>query len=266
LDLASLAPHHQESIAHAVAHFRREEGVLALLLGGSLAHGFGSPGSDVDVLIVVSDAERAARMAEGRMHFFDRALCTYEGGYVDGKYVSPGFLSEVAAHGSEPARFAFQDAVVLFSRDPAVAPLLSRIARYPAEERGERVARFFAQFEAWAWYAGEALKRADSYLLSTAASKLALFAARLVLAHNAMLFPYHKWLLRQLEQAPEKPAGMVEAMRDLCAAPTRERVDAFAALVRGFRAWESGALPWPVRFMADTELQWTRGEAAIEDL
>ena len=266
MDLATLAPHHQESIARTVAHFQREQGVLALVLGGSLAHGFGGPTSDVDVLIVVSDAERAARVAEGRMHFFDRALCTYEGGYVDGKYVSPGFLAEVAARGSEPARFAFQDAAVLFARDPAVAPLVERIPRYPAEDQAARLARFHAQLEAWAWYAGEALKRADPYLLATSAGKLALFAGRLVLAHNRMLYPYHKWLLRQLERAPEKPAGMVEAMRALCAAPTPERVEALASMVRGFRAWDTGATPWPVRFMDDVELPWMRGEPAIDEL
>lgn len=263
--LCTLAPHHRESIRRTTDQFRRDPNVLALLLGGSLAHGFGSPTSDVDVMIVVSDAERAARAAEGRITFFDRALCTYEGGYVDGKYVSPGFLAEVEARGSEPARFAFEDAQVLFSRDPGIPALLARIPRYPLEAQAERVARFFAQFEAWTWYAGEALKRADPYLLATAVAKQTLFAGRLVLAHNTMLFPYHKWLLSQLERAPRKPEGLVEAIRGLCAAPTRERVDAFAALVRGFRNWEAGPRPWPVTFIEDTELSWQRGEAPIED-
>ena len=66
-------PHHEAAIERVVAQLRADPEVKALLLAGSIAHGFQSADSDVDLLIVVSDAER----------------------------------------GSEPARFAFQDALRL---------------------------------------------------------------------------------------------------------------------------------------------------------
>jgi len=65
-------PHHEAAIERVVAQLRADPEVKALLLAGSIAHGFQSADSDVDLLIVVSDAER----------------------------------------GSEPARFAFEDAHV----------------------------------------------------------------------------------------------------------------------------------------------------------
>jgi hypothetical protein len=259
-------PQQHAAIERTTALFQRDPGVIALVLGGSLAHGFGSPGSDVDVSIVVSDAEHAVRTAEGRTTFYDRDLCGYEGGYVDGKYVSPHLLQEIASRGSEPSRFAFQDARILFSRDAAVARLLAELPRYPVAEKTARIARFHAQFEAWTWYAGEAIKREDPYLLATSASKLTLFAGRMVLAHNEMLFPFHKWFLRVLERAPLQPAGLVDRIRALVRAPTREGVAAFADLVRGFRSWEVGPSPWPVRFIHDTELDWAHGGTAIDHI
>jgi len=204
-----MLPHHEQAIANVTGYFEREPGVLALVLGGSIAHGFATPVSDVDVMIVVSDDEYAQRSASGQVHFFNRELCAYPEGYVDGKYVGPGFLELARARGTEPARFAFQDARVLFSRVDGLPELVAEIARYPVAEKAARLERFYAQFVAWSWYVSEAIKHANPYLLSLSASKQALFGGRLILAHNERLYPYHKWFLRVLEQAPDKPAGLV---------------------------------------------------------
>ena len=148
--------------------------VIGLLLAGSLAHGYATPESDVDVMIVVSDAEHQKRIKEGGTCFFSRELCTYPEGYVDGKYTSLAYLDEVEQRGSEPARFAFQDARVLFTRDPSLTGRLQGIARYPVEEKAARLWRFQAQFEAWYWYCSQALAKiaADG---DPAASKAAFF-------------------------------------------------------------------------------------------
>jgi hypothetical protein len=257
-------PAQQEAIARTTELFRSQPEVLALFLGGSLAHGLGTAASDVDVMIVVPDAEWERRAAEGRTTFFDRDLCAYDAGYVDGKYVCPRFLAEVAARGSEPARFAFQDAKVLFARDATIPRLAAEIPRYPVAEKAARIARFHAQFEAWTWYAGEAFKKEDPWLVATSVSRLCLFAGRMVLAHNELLFPFHKWFLRVLERAPARPPRMVERIRALAAAPAPAEVTAFAEEVRAFRAWETGPAKWPVLFMRDTELDWMHGSPAVE--
>src|SRR5574339_175094 len=109
-------PHHIQSIQNVTEYFQRDPEVLALLLAGSIAHGYETPVSDVDILILVSEEDHKRRLEDNRVHFFNMDLCTYEGGYVDGKYLNPGFIEQVKQKGSEPARFAFAGSQVLFSR------------------------------------------------------------------------------------------------------------------------------------------------------
>jgi len=127
--------HHERAIAHASALLRRDPEVRALLLGGSIAHGYESPASDVDLLIVVSDEDHAARLCDGRVQWSTAEGCEWPGGYVEGKYVSPGFLAEVAHGGSEPARFAFQDARVLFSDLGDLTATCARSRSIPSPRR-----------------------------------------------------------------------------------------------------------------------------------
>jgi hypothetical protein len=185
---------------------------------------------------------------------------------VEGKYVAPAFLAQVAASGSEPARFAFADARVLLSRIPGLEALLAAIARYPVDGKTERIARFHAQFEAWHWYAHEGRKRGDRYLLGLAVAKTVLFGARMILAHNERLYPYHKWLLRVLADAPERPPDLLERIAAVYADPTEGNLLALWGAVKGFRTWEGGERPWPVQFLLDSELNWLGGATPIDDL
>ncbi|MEO8355329.1 MAG: nucleotidyltransferase domain-containing protein [Chloroflexota bacterium] len=50
-------PHHTQSIQNVTDYFQRDPQVIALLLGGSIAHGFETPTSDVDIMILVSDED-----------------------------------------------------------------------------------------------------------------------------------------------------------------------------------------------------------------
>ncbi|MFZ5895300.1 MAG: nucleotidyltransferase domain-containing protein [Myxococcota bacterium] len=257
--------HHAETIQRVTDHFANDGTVNGLLLAGSIAHGFATASSDVDILIIVSDEEQIRRSRGAQSCFFSRELCTYEGGYVDGKYVSEGFMREVAARGSEPARFAFRDARILFARSSGVSELLAQIARYPKEEKASRVWRFQAQFEAWHWYCDQALKQENLPLLRMAVAKLTLFGGRLVLAHNELLYPYHKWFLRVLAAAPEKPAQLLDQIELLAREPSRPAIDAFAASIRGFRPWQADQASWPAQFMQDSELTWLHGGGAPVD-
>ena len=137
--LTLMLPHHTESIRRTTEFFAKDPAVRGLLLGGSIAHGFQSAESDIDVMILVSDEDHRERMRTGGTCFFSRELCTYDGGYVDGKYTSESFLQEVRAKGSEPARFAFQDAQVLFARNPELPVLIADIARYPTADQSSRL-------------------------------------------------------------------------------------------------------------------------------
>jgi hypothetical protein len=259
-------PHHQAAIERVTASLRGDPEVLALLLGGSIAHGFERAESDVDLLLVVSDADREARLREGRAQFLTAEGCDWPGGYVEGKYLSPGFLAEIARAGSEPARFALADARVLFSRLPDLDARLRAATRYPVEQKAERIRRFRAQFEAWHWYAHEALKLGDRYLLGISVARMVLFAARMLLAWNERLYPYHKWLLRVLEQAPERPPDLLERIAAVHAEPSQASLLGLWATVTNFRAWEGAGEPWAGQFMRDSELNWLEGATPIDDL
>jgi len=259
-------PHHEATIQRTIEHFQAQPEVLALLLGGSIAHGWAQPTSDVDILIIVSDEEHEQRSAKNDTQFFSLELATYEGGYVDGKYISPKFLAQVEARGSEPARFAFADAQVLFSHLDGLAERLTRIARYPVEDKLERIKRFHAQFQAWYWFTGDAEQKQNRYLLNLAVNKLQLFGGRMVLAHNEMLYPFHKWFLGMLERAPHKPEKLLEVMRTLSESPSHANATTFFNLINDFRTWETDDIPWPTRFLRDNELTWLEGTTPIDDV
>jgi predicted nucleotidyltransferase len=257
--------HHVETIERVSAHFSAQPEVEALLLVGSLAHGFASEGSDVDIAILVSEAEYERRRAADELLFLSFDLVTYPGGYVDGKYVSRGFLDAVEARGSEPARYAFAHARVLLGDDGGLWQQLERIARYPREGKELRMRRFHAQLEAWHWYTTQAARHDNAYLLGLAVSKLSLFAGRLVLAHNELLYPFHKWFLHVLERAAYKPSGLVEAITALSRAPSAAAATALYELVRDFHPWPKDER-WSAHFLRDTELSWLTAEAPIEDI
>jgi predicted nucleotidyltransferase len=259
-------PHHTQSIQNVTEYFRHDPEVLALLLGGSIAHGFESSISDVDVMILVSDENYRRRFQKGDIHFYNKELCTYAGGYVDGKYLSLEFVKQVAAKGSEPARFAFAGSQVLFSKVDGVVEQVHEAEQYPVAEKAERIKRFYAQFEAWHWYCGEALGKRNPYLLGTSISKLILFGGRLILAHNEMLYPYHKWFLKVLEQAKDRPSDLLAFIQTLNASSTDENIEAFYEKIKTFQYWTDSPLSWPTQFMLDSELNWMDGRTPVDDL
>ena len=257
--------HHRSTLARVSEHFSQDPEVTGLVLAGSIAHGFCSAESDVDIMIVVSDESHADRLRTARATFFSRELSTY-GSYVDGKYISAGLLRQVEARGSEPARYAFKDARVLFSSDPTLTALIEQAARYPVEEKASRIWRFQAQVEAWRWYTTEAYKRKDLPLLRTALAKLTLFGGRVILAHNELLYPYHKWFMRVLASAPDKPAGFVELIEALASAPDGDEIERFASMVREYGTWEMSEGSWGAQFMRDSELNWLHAPPPVDDL
>jgi Nucleotidyltransferase domain. len=260
-------PHHAQTIERLTTAFQSDPTVLALLLGGSIAHGFAKADSDVDVTIVLSSADYQRRQREGRLHYNNRELCTYDG-YIDGKYVDLDFLKLVAARGSDPIRYAFEGNRILFSRIDGLENLLAAIVRFPVEEKSERLQRFAAQLLAWRWYYSESLRQQNRYLSFLALQKLVLFSARLILTENELLFPYHKWMLRVLAAAPRQPAGLIQNLDTLLTFPPWETVDRHVRSLLDFVGIDFAAADgsWPTYFMKDTELRWVAEEACIDDI
>lgn len=108
-------------------------------------------------------------------------------------------------------------------------------------------------------------KRQDRYLAMHVASELVLYGGRMVLAHNRVLYPYHKWFMRALAEAPLKPAGLMELIDAVLARPCAETAGRFADAVLSFTDWPKPAEGWGARFMYDVEWAWRRGAAALGD-
>jgi len=62
-------PHHSQSIQNVTEYFQKDPEVLALLLSGSIAHGFQSASSDVDIMIFVSEEDHQKRFQTEQLHF-----------------------------------------------------------------------------------------------------------------------------------------------------------------------------------------------------
>lgn len=262
-----MEPHHAASIRNLVDAMEPDPSVLALVLSGSIAHGFAKPDSDIDVAIVVEPEEYRRRQREERLHYVNSALCTYEG-YIDGKYVDLAFLRLVAERGSDPARFAFKDSRILFSRIPDLEALLADIARFPVEQKPPRIDRFAAQLLAWRWYYRESARLENRYVRYLALQKVVLFGCRIVLTENELLYPFHKWLFRVVETAPRLPPGFVATVNTLLGEDTWPRVEAFCQEVLDFAGVDLARADavWPSRFMRDTELAWMTHQPAIDDI
>lgn len=260
-----MLPHHQQAIDRLTEHFADHPDFLALIIGGSIAKGWQAPDSDVDVVLIATNAEYARRQPDNQTHYFTTDFCDYEGGYIDGKIVDMAFLHAVAERGSEPARAAFDGAWIACSRIPDLAEVLAQITTYPEDTHIHKLQSFFAQLEAARWYIGEAEKRDQRYLFMRYGSEMVLYAARMVLAHNRILYPFHKWLLTALDHAPEKPGDLMQIIDELLVAPSKANADRLFECVNGFAAWPKPPEGWPARFMHDVEWTWREGHVYVAD-
>ena len=259
--------HHKKTIDNLIDHLRDDARFPAMIIAGSVAKGRAKENSDVDFMLVATDEEFDERYNSATLHFTADHLCVPPT-YTDGKVISLQFLRDVAARGSEPARAAFLDATIGYSRNPEIETLLGRIPVYQLAEQQEKMISFYSQVIVHQWYVGEAEKRNDTYLIRRSAADLVLFGGRLILAHNQMLYPYHKWFMHQLENAPDKPGNFLELADCLLKQPSKENADLFTECLLGFQDWPKpphGNDGVCARFFEDSEWNWRNGPAPIYD-
>ena len=96
--------------------------------------------------------------------------------------------------------------------------------------------------------------------------KMVLFGGRLILTHNELLYPYHKWFLRVLADAKDKPSELLTCIENLYQMPSAENTQLFYDLIKDFREWPVSEKSWPAQFMLDSELNWQTGATPVDDL
>ena len=258
--------HHRQAIRNLRDELSSDRSILAVILGGSLCHGYERPDSDIDCMVLVSDEEYEQRRKNNDIAFYSPDIAGYEGGYIDGKFHSIAYLEKVAEYGAEPARYAFKDAKIIFSKVDGLGELLQRVAAYPEEDRVNRITRFHAQLDGLRWFFGEGVKRNDRYTINWSSTSMVLFGSRMLLAYNRMLFPCHKTMTFELKRCSKLPAGIFETMEELLSSPTLESAEAYYRAIKDWREWEQAPCGWPGQFMADSELKWLERVAAVADI
>ncbi len=264
----TFAPHHQQTIDRLADAYRDDPRFPALIIGGSVAKGFARPDSDVDFMIVATDEYFAECKAKHDMFINRTDLCddNYPGhGYVDGKIIDLSFLKQVAEKGNDPSRAAFNGAFTAYSHIPNLDDLLNSIPVYPEHEHDKRIKAFYCSAFMGHWLMNESTRHDNRYAIVRAASQLALYTGRLILAHNRMLYPFHKWLMRTLEDAPQKPVGLINNINALLENPNADTATTLFEQVQSFHDWGITDLEAYTWFMTEVEWSWMTGSTPIED-
>ena len=99
------------------------------------------------------------------------------------------------------------------------------------------------------------------------ASDIALFACRLILAHNRVLFPCMKGMLDALDRADDKPEGFRDLVEAFLAELTDSRQESLTKATLGFRDWveNRGWTPVLSRYIEDHEQWWWRPRPNIAE-
>jgi hypothetical protein len=253
-----LRKHHQKALNEFVAANRERQQFQGVITSGSFGKGTAHERSDLDLYLLVTEDEFRDRRARGDLAYW--ADCDYPGGNIDGKIISRSVLEAAAERGSEPMRSSFTGSTVVHSSIGDLQPLVDRIPVYPEAHRNENMRDFYSQFALNLWYfAPQALERDNAFLLVDALRNIVLFAGRLMLAYNRVLFPCPKQLLDAVASCDELPERFLERSRELLRNPTQERLRDYQALVDGFTDW--GLPPEQVltRFLELDEWSWLDG-------
>ena len=195
-----------------------QPGVIAVILDGSTVKGNARPDSDIDAIIVVTQARYDELAAQNRLAEVITGHCTYEGGYFDIKYKTKAILQRAAQYASEPTRNAYVKAQVLWAQD--------------AEHTvADKVACFCANLQLNRGYFLSIVPEENSYMRAHLAQEIVYSVYRLILIENRKLFPCNRRLEETVRACQKRPENILELGRaflsDITPARCEEFVGAF---------------------------------------
>lgn len=258
--------HHVDSIQRMKDYFSGMEGIIALVLGGSVAKGCERPDSDLDALVVLTDEAYARRAQEGKTAECIFGQCTYEGGYFDVKYMTMDYIRAAAQRGSEPTRNSFIKARVLFTSDPEVEDIIPRIGVFQEGERADKMLSFYGDYLLNHNYFLKGCK-AEGFIRLHAVDEIVYSVYRMILQENGILFPCNRRLEETVAQAPRKPSGILELGRAAVEEQDDPSVDAFAKAYFDWSQWEfpqDYSLP-QTRYVEDFEQWWYQPRPLVHE-
>lgn len=231
-------PHHIESIEKLKEYFMPMDGMIAIILDGSVVKGNERPDSDIDALIVVTEEKYRELAAQNRLAEVITGRCTYEGGYFDVKYKTKSILETSALRASEPTRSAYVKARVLYSSDPDIAPLVEKIAAYPEHELQAKIRCFNADLQLNRGYFLHCVPESNAYMRAHLAQEIVYSVYRLILAENRELFPCNRRLEETVRKCSKRPADILELGAAFLKNITPETCEKFVGAF-----WRQSSLP-----------------------
>ena len=206
---------HKKAIQKLIKLHKNNPKNIALIICGSIATGKARENSDIDLYSVVKDKE-FERIKNKKSYFYGTwDPNEFYGIEIDGKIIDMQFLREAVRHASEPTRASFQDAYTAFSHMSEVDELIKKIPVYPEWEREKKIKAFYAYVKHYRFIGEDAFKQGNVYHSRNCVMELIFFAARLVLAHNRILFPCHKSLFEAIKKCIDIPYNFVEMSHQL---------------------------------------------------
>jgi hypothetical protein len=257
--------HHDQTIAAFTDHQAGLPDTVAVVVVGSVARGDERPDSDVDVYLVITDDAYAAAGRAGAIAYVSHTGVTYDGGYVDVKLASPGYLRAAVDHGDDPTRASFDSAQVTFDSTGELVGLLALMTELPDAAWSHRIYSYRAQLELYGGYfLGQAENRGDRFLLQHSAVHAGLAAGRCALAQHHRFFRGQKYLSRDLAGLTALPAGFLAAWTAMVEAPAAVAARRLTEIVDewfGDRLTVDESLS---AFIVANELAWLRHEIPPE--
>ena len=258
--------HHKESINNLIEVLKQDQNIVALILSGSLAKGNYRSDSDIDVFIVVTDEDFERRRLTNDTCYFNKDVCVYAGGYIDGKIINRSFIEKAAIQASEPTKASFLGSYVLWSREEGLDEIVKKIAMYDDENRQYKMDSFYAQVQLWGkYFYMEGVKKNNTYLVERSITELVFYASRYILAKSRILFPCHKTLMEFVDAVVDKPENYLQNVNQLIKEKKMEQVSIF---VEDFNQYAQCSLSYPqcvARFIEDSEWNWLNSAPPLQD-
>jgi predicted nucleotidyltransferase len=231
---------HKRQITEFVEKNRTDENVVAIILIGSLARGDEREGSDLDVNLIVRTKKEESDITKDDLLF-------------------------AATNANELTRWSYTRAKVLYSLDDEIAEIIKLIPVYQEKDRQYKMESFVSQMRMHLSYLKLAEYSKNTYLLHETAVKIALFAGRLVLADNRVLYPNRKWYSREIQRIQDKPENFFADMCALLEGPTIAKARSFIDTLLAYKAYPEPEEGWVKRFNTDSVFHWRCGTFTIED-
>lgn len=230
--------HHEESLKIMKEHFQKDNDVIALILGGSVAKGEERPDSDLDGMVIITDQAYEKRKSEGNLAECIFDMCTYPGGYFDIKYFNKSYLQAAAVRGSDPTRNSFINAKVIFSTDSEIEAIIAQIPIYPKDKKAKNIALFHSILKLTSGYFFPmAAKNKDSYMLDKCCFEIVYAGLRMLYVYNDRFFPCHLRLVEYTDRLPHKPDSIVALAKAFSEKRDSDSKTAFVDAILSFTDW-----------------------------